>query len=173
MEEAAGAPEQHSPIVVMRTHRGAGDCCAAALMMFAKATDIIGHGPPGTWPRQLTITSAPVTTALTLSNESASPTTTFKSLASWSESLLASRTRAVTLWPASSAIREKTVPVAPVAPRTAIFIVSQKCSTVAEDRLDAEMNPTRQRAGRYGTVLRNSLFARECFNGAGHGAESE
>lgn len=48
-----------SPMVVMSTQRGRGLCISAALRMFAKATDIIGHGPPGSIPRQLTTASAP------------------------------------------------------------------------------------------------------------------
>ena len=73
--------------MVMRTHRGGGSCWAEAAIMFANATDIIGHGPPGTWPKQLTTTSAPVTTVVTSFEDSASPTTTVSSLESLSESL--------------------------------------------------------------------------------------
>ena len=112
--------------MVMRTHRGGGSCWAEAAIMFANATDIIGHGPPGTWPKQLTTTSAPVTTVVTSFEDSASPTTTVSSLESLSESLAGLRTSATTSWPDSRAIRVKTNPVAPVAPSTAIFIVREE-----------------------------------------------
>ena len=122
-------------MVVRSTQRGGLAWRAAAAMMCSNATDIIGHAPPGTWPRQLTTASTPSRVLLTSSALVASPVLTCSAVCPLrSSSFDGVRTSTATSCPESSASFVNFLPVGPVAPRTAIFIA--RCAGSTEMRTE-------------------------------------